>query len=345
MVVNWHFLHGEGGHPVPYGTAPLFGLFDEGHVGVSLFMTLSGYLFARLLDGRQIHYGAFLWNRFLRLVPLLAFVIVVAGIVRALQPDFDLLVYLSKIAWGVLRPTFPNGGWSITTEAHFYFILPLLLLLARRWSYAPLVVLVGTIAFRFAIHFFFDVQYWAYWTIIGRIDQFLLGIFAFQHRRLASGRAALAAAGLIAAVYYWFDAAGGWHSFPHKTIWVVLPTIEGACFATLIAWYAERPIRSRWMLPVEKAGEYSYSIYLLHYFFVLAAASLIHDHVMDISSFPVAFLWSLVFYACMVALGHLSYRFIESPFLRFRVRYLREGPEQPREAATAQASVVSTTGP
>jgi len=31
-------------------------------------MTLSGYLFAKLLDGKRIKYGSFLWNRFLRLV-------------------------------------------------------------------------------------------------------------------------------------------------------------------------------------------------------------------------------------------------------------------------------------
>jgi peptidoglycan/LPS O-acetylase OafA/YrhL len=86
MVVAWHFTHARDGFPVPFDYVPIVPLavFDEGHTGVSLFMTLSGYLFARLLAGKSIHYGAFIWNRALRLLPLLLVVIaaVAALIVR-----------------------------------------------------------------------------------------------------------------------------------------------------------------------------------------------------------------------------------------------------------------------
>ncbi|QND50989.1 acyltransferase family protein [Phyllobacterium sp. 628] len=69
MVFNWHFLHFTNGYPVPFeGSPSLFflAILDEGHSGVALFMTLSGYLFAKILDGRSIRYPAFILRRMLR---------------------------------------------------------------------------------------------------------------------------------------------------------------------------------------------------------------------------------------------------------------------------------------
>jgi peptidoglycan/LPS O-acetylase OafA/YrhL len=57
LVVTWHFLHTF----IPYEYVPpvfLLSLLDEGHTGVALFMTFSGYLFAKLLEGRPIIYTA-----------------------------------------------------------------------------------------------------------------------------------------------------------------------------------------------------------------------------------------------------------------------------------------------
>ena len=62
MVFTWHFTHGRGGSPIPLGYVPAFppaALLDEGHTGVALFMSLSGYLFAKLLEGKTINFKAF----------------------------------------------------------------------------------------------------------------------------------------------------------------------------------------------------------------------------------------------------------------------------------------------
>ena len=74
LVFTWHFTHTTNGSPVSFRYVPalfVFAPLDEGHTGVSLFMTLSGYLFAKLLAGRQIDYSAFLWNRILRLAHII----------------------------------------------------------------------------------------------------------------------------------------------------------------------------------------------------------------------------------------------------------------------------------
>src|SRR5690349_10843220 len=85
LVFSWHFTHAETGYPVPFEYAPaLFpaAILDEGHTGVALFMTLSGYLFAKLLDGKAIDYPAFIFNRVLRLLPLLLVVVIVVGVIN-----------------------------------------------------------------------------------------------------------------------------------------------------------------------------------------------------------------------------------------------------------------------
>ena len=69
-IFVWHFIHFDNGQLASPLVFP-FSFFTEGHTGVAIFMTLSGYLFAKLLDGKRFNYFAFLRNRFLRLAPLL----------------------------------------------------------------------------------------------------------------------------------------------------------------------------------------------------------------------------------------------------------------------------------
>lgn len=151
MVFAWHFTHAANGFPVPFEYVPAlfpFAVFDEGHTGVALFMTLSGYLFAKLLDGKSINYMAFFWNRFLRLFPLLLVVILIVGFKEVLGGE-NLYPYAYAILKGVLLPTLPNGGWSITVEFHYYLILPLFLWMLRKSKFLPLSIVAAAIAVRF----------------------------------------------------------------------------------------------------------------------------------------------------------------------------------------------------
>ena len=120
LVFVWHFTHLTNQFPVPYSAVPPFpfALLDEGHVGVGLFMTLSGYLFAKLVNGQAINYPAFLWSRAVRLVPLLAGSLAAWYLLGKLHmgPPID----FSQIWRGILLPTLPNGAWSITIEFQFY---------------------------------------------------------------------------------------------------------------------------------------------------------------------------------------------------------------------------------
>lgn len=347
LVVAWHFVHGANGFPVPFEGAPLlpFAIFDEGHTGVALFMALSGYLFAKLIGDGKIHYPVFLLNRALRLLPLLAVVVLVVG-VQLYVAGVDMAAYAARIAAGVLLPSLPNGGWSITAEAHFYLLLPVLLLLLRRSPLLAVGLVVAAIALRLVLwQAFWSVQVPAYATLVGRFDQFMLGMLLFHLRHHFAGRHAVAAAVAAAflAFYWWFDSIGGYYQlqgFPSRSpLWVILPTIEGAAYAVLIAWYDNSfsPRAAGASRLLARFGELSYGIYLLHFFFVFHAARLAHEHVMDLSNFYVALAWAVAFYGLMYFPAALANRFIERPALRMRRPYLLEPRSQgaPEAAATA----------
>jgi len=333
LVFTWHFTHANTGYPVPFEYVPAlipFSVLDEGHTGVALFMTLSGYLFAKLLDGKSINYKAFLWNRAIRLFPLLVVVILLDGI-KNFVGGKNLSTYAYSIAKGALLPSLPNGGWSITAEFHYYVILPLFLWMLAKSRLLPLSIVFAAVAFRSLLyHSRGHIQFLAFHTIIGRIDQFALGMLIYQFRMYFSRRHILTVMIIIIfMVFYWyFDSLGGlYHKPPHPSsgwLWIVLPTIEGIGYAAAIAWYDNSFFHSTTGVSkfVGRIGEYSYSIYLLHFFVVFYAARLVNGRIMNISNFYLACLWSLVCFLLMMLPGYVSFRFIEAPFLKLRRRYV-----------------------
>jgi peptidoglycan/LPS O-acetylase OafA/YrhL len=333
LVFTWHFTHANIGYPVPFEYLPAlipFSVLDEGHTGVALFMTLSGYLFAKLLDGKSINYKAFLWNRVIRLLPLLLIVVALVGIKKFISGK-SISTYACSIAKGALLPTLPNGGWSITAEFHYYMILPLFLWMLTKSRLLPLSIVFAAVACRALLYQSGrHIQFLTFHTLFGRIDQFTLGMLVYQFRMYFSRRHAVAASILMAfMVFYWyFDSQGGYYHKPSCPssgwLWIALPTIEGIAYAVGIVWYDNSFFHSVSGVSkfIGRIGEYSYSIYLLHFFVVFDAAKLVDRRIMRISNFYLACLWSLVCFVLMMLPGYVSFRFIEAPFLKLRRRYV-----------------------
>lgn len=331
LVFTWHFIHIHNGHESGPVIFPL-NVFYEGHTGVALFMTLSGYLFSKLLDNKKIYYWKFIFNRLIRLLPLLLFMIILNGIIT-LDNWGQTIEYLKKNLTGFVLPNLPNGGWSITVEFHFYLLLPLLLLLNSKRKNILAYILAVTIFTRVLLYFNLgQIQFLSYWTIIGRIDQFILGILAFKYHRLIKGRNKLMilTSLLFLLFYFYFDSIGGFysnHNYPSSSpIWIFMPTIEGLFYSILTAWYDNSTFPSNSLLHkiMAAAGKYSYSIYLLHFFLVFKMASFIDKYILDLSNTYIALIFSFLCFLIMIPMGHLSYNYIEKPFLKFRVKYLKE---------------------
>ncbi|UGX87420.1 acyltransferase family protein [Phyllobacterium meliloti] len=340
MVFSWHFTHAWYGYPVSFEGAPsvfFLAILDEGHTGVALFMALSGYLFAKILDGRSMNYLAFLARRGLRLLPLLFVMLFVVGVQQYFAGN-DVLAYLQSLPYGLIEPSLPNGGWSLTVEFHFYLMLPFLLYLCRKSPLLLLSAILLAISLRGYLYMRNGSVFWpAYWTLTGRIDQFILGILAYQYRSLFIKKHVLFVLSAVAfcLFYYCFDRLGGFYQFngyPSPTpLWIVIPTLEGAFYGLLIAYY-DNSFKSSlgWFSQfVGKIGQYSYSMYLLHFFVVFWMADYIHRHIMDISYYYTAQLWALLCFLALVPVTFASYHLLEKPFMNIRVPYIKRATRPP----------------
>lgn len=330
MVFTFHFTRGNlftgAWDSVPVPVYPL-SILVEGHTGVALFMVLSGYLFAKLLGGKTINYRYFIWNRFLRLAPLLLLVIAIV-VYQKYQLGRNMGDYLIHLLSGVWKPALPNGGWSITIEFHFYLLLPFLLFINSRWKYSLMLALLAAIITRFVLYQELEnIRDLSYRTIIGRIDQFLLGMMAFRLREQIAKKHIFVIASLAGflAFYSYFALIGGFGKAP-ASMWVYLPTIEGAIYALMIAWYDNSFKHSTGRVSrfIALIGQYSYSIYLLHFFFVFGAFTFISNNIYPLSNIYINLIFSSICFLLMVPIAYLSYTFFEMPFLRFRIKYVQQ---------------------
>lgn len=289
-------------------------------------MVLSGYLFFKLLNGRRIQFKPFLWNRLVRLGPLLLIVLLLAGW-PLIQTPSGAKEYGERILSGLVLPTLPNGGWSITVEFHFYLILPILLLLQER-SRHSLAAIVGISVLTRLLLFerIPELQAYSYWTIIGRIDQFLLGALAFLHgHRLSERHSLMTVVALLFLLLYWqFDFHGGFYKCPPGVLRVLMPTAEGVAYAVGVAWYdtSFRHSAGFFSRVIARVGTYSYSIYLLHFFVVFKLSTLIHKNIINLSNLHIALAVSPIAFCVMYPIAAVSYNVVEVPFLRFRKRYI-----------------------
>jgi peptidoglycan/LPS O-acetylase OafA/YrhL len=329
IVVSYHFLMASNGG-VHSGSASFIGnaIFAEGNTGVGMFMTLSGYLLVRLARDREVDFRAFMFNRALRLAPLLILVLALCLIRFVGRHPDQLLFGVAQIMAGVIIPIWPNGAWSITTEFHFYFLFPAMLLLMRRHPLLLLLIPAAAIALRSGIFLVWNgqhVQDAAYWTIIGRIDEFALGmLFAHYSAWFAKRHVVGFVVGVAwLCIWYVFAQTGGLYGLNHKWIWIGLTSVEGLFYAMLIAYFDRSFAMPSTGLSgaIAKVGEWSFGIYLIHFFFVDASAEWIEAHVVKLDNFYLALLVAIPVFTVAVFIARLSYRCIELPFLRFRTSY------------------------
>jgi peptidoglycan/LPS O-acetylase OafA/YrhL len=274
-------------------------------VGVTLFFVLSGYLIATIYRGRP---QAFWIRRARRLLPgLLVLLLVIAPMTVAAVGPVALTTFLFVGNWAQATGAYLgplNHTWSLGTEAQFYLLAPLLLAAAlRRWL---LLIAAGVAVLRLWLP-----ADWAFFTPIGRLDAFVLGMVA----ALAGWRTvrpALAVVALLGIAELEFQAPD------------LLPLILtlGALASTWLVssaggWLEAAPLR--WL------GHLSYGLYLWHY--------------------PIAWMTranGVVVLAASLVLAGLSYRYVERPFIRRRAVASVRSPIGLASGTTAPVGVSST---
>ncbi|GMV01851.1 MAG: acyltransferase [Burkholderiaceae bacterium] len=347
LVFVWHYL------PEPFKSPYVpriwtLSIFVEGHTGVALFMVLSGYLFAFLTNEKVLLKKQFYFNRFIRLFPLLF----VWTIFNLNTQSRDIAKVATSLFSLINFTELGGGAWTIAVEAQYYLILPVLLLAREKYGIR---YLAGFLAFSI----FTKAAVWwstgsvhdlAYWTIFGRIDQFLLGMVGFYTwRKIGLDRKpaiAVLLASLIALsyVYHTFNQAGGFYKMSHmpsrSALWIFLPAIEGLLYTGIILGYQQVRLPLILDKVLSKVGECSYSIYLSHYFLLAFVAKLCGRIGMyDLTSFRTTFLGCvLIAFPLVVLFSRASYVLLERPFLDMRREYLLKKPSGQSASVRALAA-------
>ncbi|MBP2312553.1 acyltransferase family protein [Azospirillum soli] len=161
-VVLYHYGHYVGSvEPL----ASLYGLgFDSGFIGVTFFYVLSGFILSHAYRNRNLtEPGAvrrFLLARVARIVPVyllglaLSFPFVLFWVLKLPPDGAEFLLRGSSLLLApfMLQSWVPLGactwncpGWSLSNEAFFYLLFPLLLPLVWRRSFAVVVVVGGAL--------------------------------------------------------------------------------------------------------------------------------------------------------------------------------------------------------
>jgi peptidoglycan/LPS O-acetylase OafA/YrhL len=331
-----------------WGVGPVQG----GFLGVDVFFVLSGFLITSLLceeyfNTGRISFKNFYERRAFRLLPAL-YVVMVAQLIYTLYEHGSIVydvkrlgaIFLYIFNWTELyggpKPTPIGLGvmWSLAIEAQFYLFWPLLLLLLLRTNNKRVVfggmAAVGLIGIAIRALIFHHTGQWfvVYLQTETRFDDLMLGAAAayllhtgWRPKEYFNFLGVLALAGLIAGalttpisaswIYY-----GGYTVFALASVVLLLSVLEKG--GPLYPILSSRPLR--------RIGVLSYALYLWH---TLIYAAIQHHwpHGSPIVLIPLAFVLSYLAAA-------LSYRFVESPFLRMKKRH-RVGTDVTARSSTA----------
>ena len=302
--------------------------------GVDLFFVLSGF---SLAQGYVSAFSA-------RIVPafLVAIAVMIAarpGVVRLPGFPAALAAHLALLQ-GYVTPggiVLLGAAWSLTTEAHFYLLLPVIArpLLdparpARRWLIASAICAIawGSRALLHAwilepgVHTALLEASQRRW-ISSRLDQFALGAFAAAIRAaiLASPRAAEAArrapaalAISIAALIVAFRLEGALYLDPHGSWPYALLSLATTALVLSASLLEGRALAWVTPTPLCALGVVSYGVFLYHQLALGLAAHVLRS---EPSSWAALGANAALGLALAVAMGVASWTLIERPALRF----------------------------
>jgi peptidoglycan/LPS O-acetylase OafA/YrhL len=309
----------------------------RGYHGVTLFFVISGYLITRLLLKEHDRSGSiqlrhFYVRRFLRLGPALVVVVAATwvwlaltgepvasywgGIVGSLTYTTDLIQALSGN--GNVGHYF-QWSWSLGVEELFYLVWPISLLVLAKWhrfSAAAIVLLAGVVGcwvLRASLisdgmnhnRFFFAPDTNADALLLGALLALVLVRWPHSRPLRIAGRIA-GPLGLLALVALVWPNSGdslaqidtgalGQAALASAALVLWIATSGDGWAASMFSWR-----------PLVLVGKLSYSIYLWNLLTVFIFASIVHRQ-------PANSLWGVSWFAALISVAYLSWRFIETP--------------------------------
>jgi len=349
IVFLYHTFHLYYFHWQPLSDRPWLGLVSEGHTGVGLFFTLSGFLFMQIaLHHERIDYADFVRNRFLRIFPLFVTVFFIAISINRdhFNAQDALYLFFSNLGQAPTSNTFITGAaWTISLEFSFYLVFPFLGRFAKERGAGYLLRLLALmLLFKLGAYAVTERStHMLFSTLVGRFDQFLIGMLAAllyrQHQATLArrGLALLAAAVLLvcAANFAMAKHASYFLAMPKQKFWIFWSMLEAGSWALFITAWQVAPLRlPQWLdRLLSRGGEISFSFYLLHGLVVYLAHDALGPVTITGKTLLDGSITAAVLYILTWIVASLSYDCIEKPFLALRRRYGAE----PRPVAISHA--------
>jgi peptidoglycan/LPS O-acetylase OafA/YrhL len=303
-----------------------------GFVGVDTFFVISGYVIASLLLRERemtgdISVSRFYLRRVLRLYPALLVMVLVVTPIAAVDhigwPVPDGLAALSYVTdfWsnGFGHFTLLLHTWSLAVEEQFYLVWPVVLLFMLRRNLPLRVILIGLAAisvlitygvYSAHIHHLMFIQYLPTSHLTELVAGILLAVGELHGPKrwlVRLGGLPVALVALGAMVVAGFIVPAAWWAFP---------------LAAIVCWPPVAHVvlhRESWISaalcfrPVVWLGQRSYAFYLWHYPII----ELLHRHHPTLTNWEKA----AIALPLTLALTAVSWRLVETPFLRLKARF------------------------
>jgi peptidoglycan/LPS O-acetylase OafA/YrhL len=337
LVVLYHFFHDFIGSGYRSHN-PLIATVADGHTGVALFMVLSGFIFAHIGRGKEISYGRFILARVIRIFPLYIFALLIAFSTK--RWDFkpaDIVLFAIPVANFYSALALPYFGqlWTIGVEFQFYSIFPFLNKFTNTRGPRYLLGLLGLFILVKGCYFnlYGDGRDFGYWTILGRMDQFIIGmlgaiVYNKRHRYFGSVASFPLAAAMTLGMMTVFNLQlGGYTGTAGSPIWIIWPALEALAWMLFAVTYLSWNVRIPAYLEdtLAKFGAVSFSIYVMQY----VALPQLQRYIgvvpfTDNWTLNVLMTGTFIGLPAVMLFSGLTYVLIEKPFFAFKVRYVSE---------------------
>lgn len=311
-----------------------FKVFEGGYVGVDIFFVISGFLITSIIvqDYRSgdFRFSAFYERRARRLLPALFLVLLVSMPFAWLEMMPGEITEFSKSLLSVLsfssnfyfwndsgyfatsaefRPLLHT--WSLGVEEQFYFLFPVVLLLALSFKrYATLAVLfvLGAVSFAFSAWASIYKPTLAFFLLPTRIWEFILGalgallVLSQYYPRFKKYRFLTEAAGLIGLSLIIYSVFFFKKTYVYPGYLAFIPVFGTAL---ILVFATEQTLVGKVLgiRPLVITGLISYSTYLWH------QPLFVFFRLRELDPLITGVVWALV--VCSFVLGYLTWRFIE----------------------------------
>jgi len=311
-----------------------------GSFGVDLFFLLSAYLITELLLREQdlygrIHLKFFYARRILRIWPLYLLAVLIAALLpladstQHFPPAYIAAFLLFSgnwlVSWRGMPASVMNILWSVSFEEQFYLLWPLVIARMRPRGKLPAVclgMLVLASAARLILlpHARNSDMIWT--NTLTRLDPIALGVMtAVLLRRKPVRLPKWARVSLLLSGLAVWLACGHFFGLSRGFMLLGYPCVALGALLIFFSAHAIKDVPAALLY----LGKISYGLYVFHTLCLYLMAKLLGGPAQNAPQFAAYWFGGM---ALTIAAAALSYRFFESPFLRYKERlaYVRSKP-------------------